>query len=127
MCLLDMISIELVPTAPRRRHSSPTRTALRQLRVAHFQVEPTRRDVELDYISSFHQSERSASCSLWRHMQDHCAVGRAAHASVGDTYHVGDAFTQHLRWQGHVAYLGHARIPTRSAVLEHHDAVLIDV
>jgi hypothetical protein len=36
-------------------------------------------------------------------------------------------FLQDLRRQAHVADLGHARIALRPAVLQHHDAGLVDV
>ena len=71
--------------------------------------------------------QRAARRRLRRGVQDHRAVGGAAHARVADADHVGDALPQHLRRQRHVADLGHARVALRAAVLQHQDAGLVDV
>jgi hypothetical protein len=60
-------------------------------------------------------------------VQHHRAVGRAAHARVGDAHHVCDALAQQLRRQAHVADLGHARIALRAAVLQHEHESGVDV
>ena len=60
-------------------------------------------------------------------MEHDRAVGRAAHARIGDAHHVGDALAQNLRRQGHVPDFRHPGISARAAVLKHHDAVFVDV
>jgi hypothetical protein len=58
-------------------------------------------------------------------VENHAAVGGAAHARVRDAHHVGDALLENLGRQRHVAHFGHAGVALRPAVLEHHDRALV--
>ena len=90
-------------------------------------MQPPVRHVELDHVAVSHHRQRPAARRLGRGVQHDRAIGGAGHARVGDAHHVGDALAQHLRRQAHVADLGHARIALRPAVLQDHDAGLVDV
>ncbi len=59
-------------------------------------------------------------------MQDHGAVGRAAHARVGDAHHVLDALLEKPRGDGGGAPLGHAGRAAGAGVLEHEDGGFVD-
>ncbi len=60
-------------------------------------------------------------------MQNRRAISGATHARIGNAHHIGDALFEHLGWQGHVADFRHAGVTARATVLQHHDAVFIDV
>src|ERR1700678_3294313 len=60
-------------------------------------------------------------------MQHHSSIGSAAHAGIRNTDHVGHTFSQEFRRQRHVPHLRHTWVATRTAVLEHHHATLIDI
>ena len=83
--------------------------------------------VQLDHVAGADHGQRAAARGLGRGVQDHGAIGGAGHARVRDADHVGDALAQDLGRQAHVADLGHAGIAARAAVLQHHDAGLVDI
>ncbi len=83
--------------------------------------------VQLDPVAVAHRRQRAARGGLRRDVQHHGAVGRAAHARIGDPHHVLDALPQQLRRQAHVADLGHAGVALGSAVLHHQHRVGVDL
>src|SRR5580698_5020579 len=60
-------------------------------------------------------------------MQHDRAIGGPAHASIRNTHHVSHTFAKKLRRESHIADLGHSRIATRSAILEDHNAIFINI
>ena len=123
-----MVDVQLPVAAGQLRcRRLPRRTALGELFIADVQVQAALGHVELDQVAVLHQRERPAGRGLGRGVQHHGAVGGAAHARVADAHHVGDALLQHLGRQRHVADLGHAGVALGPAVLQHQDAVLVDV
>ena len=91
------------------------------------QVQAALGHVELDHVAVVHQRQGATGSRFRCGVQDHGAVGGAAHAGVADAHHVSNAFTQYLGRQRHVADFGHAGVALGAAVLEHHHAVLVDV
>ena len=127
MRLLHAVHINLVPAAQRQLGCCPQRTSPRQFRVAHVKMQTPARHVELNHVTALHQCQRTADRRFRRNMQNHRTVGRAAHAPIRNSYHVGDPLAQHFRWQGHVANLGKSGVAFGTGTLEHHHAVFIDI
>jgi len=107
--LQHMVDIQLAVAADdqvlRRFQVSHAR---RQLCVGDVQVQATVGAVEFDPVTFLHRGQRSAGRGFRRHVQDHGAVGGAAHARIGDPHHIGHALGQQLGRQAHVADFGHA-------------------
>jgi hypothetical protein len=57
-------------------------------------MQAPRGHVDLDEIAIAHQRERAARSRFRRYVQYHGAIGRAAHARIGDSQDVGDAPAQ---------------------------------
>src|SRR5690349_19706100 len=83
--LLHVLDIKLVVTALRRLGRLPGGATLRALSLAHIEMQSARRHIELDDVAGLHERERSASRRLGRHVQNHGAIRRAAHACIRDT------------------------------------------
>ena len=71
--------------------------------------------------------QRPAQRGFGRDVQHHGAVGRAAHAAVGDAQHVLDAGARELHRDGQGAGLGHARGAQWADVLQHQHVVGVHV
>ena len=56
--------------------------SMRKLAVVHEQIEPAAGGVEADAIAVTHERDWAARRSFGRYVQNHRAVGRAAHARV---------------------------------------------
>src|SRR5439155_14229661 len=85
-----------VAARERRRGFLPRFLSARELPRWNLQRQFSLRDVELDLVAVFNQSERAAPGRLGADVQHHGAVRGAAHARVRDAHHVGDALLQEL-------------------------------
>ena len=90
-------------------------------------MEPAPLHVQLDLSPSRTSASGPPTAASGQTCEHHRAVGRAAHARVGDAHHVGDARFSSFGGKRHIADLGHPGIALRAAVLEHHHAVFVDV
>src|SRR5437899_1003921 len=88
------VTVKIEPGA--RRGPDPRGAAARQLRIAHFEVQPAARRVELDRVAVAHQGDRAARGCFGRSVQDAGTVTRAAHPAVGDPHHVAHAALEQL-------------------------------
>ena len=125
---LEHVVEEHARVAARRRGRprGPGGAAARQLLVAHVQRQPSVRHVELDEVAVLDEGERAADRRLGRHVQDHGAVGRAAHPRVRDAHHVLHARLEEPRRDGRRSPLGHARAALGPGVLQHEHRGLLE-
>src|SRR6476659_4834479 len=126
--LLYVVEIKApIAALERRLGRLPFRLSLLQFGVGNEELDLPFRDIELDHVAVLHQREHAAGGRFGRYVQHHGAVRRATHARVRNAHYVGDALLQELRRQRHVANFRHAGVALRPAVLQHHDAALVDV
>src|SRR3954454_22581031 len=62
----------------------PCGFAASQFFVRDLQADCTGRNVDFDQVTRTHEGERGPRTALWGHVQDACAIARAAHAQVRD-------------------------------------------
>ena len=82
--------------------------------------------IKQDFIPVLDGRQRPELGGLGRDVQHDGAEGRAAHARVGDPHHVRDALPEQLGRQAHIADFRHARVPLRTAVLQHEHGARVD-
>src|SRR5690349_5715422 len=127
MRLQYMIDIELSPAALRRGRRSPLSPPLLKYCILYFEAELPCRHIKANHVAGFRQRQRTTDCRFRRDMQNHRAVGCAAHACVRNADHVLHSPAQQLWWQRHVSHFRHTGITAGPAVLENHDTVFVDI
>src|SRR5262249_1834544 len=109
------------------RGRTPGSPPFRELFLCNVEVQPSCGHVELYHVPVTHQRDRAADGGLGSYMKDHSAIGRAAHAPIGDAHHVGDPAIEQLLRDLDVAELRHAGIAAWTDLPEYEDGAFVDV
>src|SRR5258708_4484657 len=125
--LLNMFDVKPQPATLRKWWRRPCCPTNGESSVIDVQPKQPIGHIERDCVARLHQRERAAGCGFWTGMQNYGPIGRAAHASVGNTDHIADTLAEDLWRQQHVADFRHAGVATRAAILQDHDTVLVDI
>ena len=94
-----------------------------QFGLGDIQVQASSGAVQFNPVTFLHGRQWPAGCGFRCYVQHHCAIRRAAHASIGNAHHIGHALSQQLGGQAHVAHFGHARVTLWPTVLHHQNRV----
>src|SRR5690606_4931380 len=126
--LLDMVEIE--PHVTARCHGVgclPVGPAPCKFVIGNMQMQSPVFHVQLNLVTVLYQRQGAANGGFGGDVQHHRTVGRAAHASVGNTHHVLATLLGQFFGQVDIAHFRHTRIAFGADPLKHNHAVRGDL